>query len=148
MTFESPRSNRRRFDSRLSSTHSSPMNYRTRQREAVQTVLAQQKRPLTAQSILERAQKICPGIGAATVFRALKEGVASGEIRRVELPGLAPHYESAHQSHHHFFVCQSCHEVQPLPGCVQGLGKLLPKGSRMQSHELVIFGDCPVCASP
>lgn len=123
------------------------MNYRTRQREAVLQVLEQEHKPLTAQGILEKASAICPGIGAATVFRTLKDATQSGEIAKVELPGLPPHYEMRQASHHHFFVCETCREVQPLKGCVQGLRKLLPKGSRMTAHEVVIFGDCPTCAS-
>jgi Fur family ferric uptake transcriptional regulator len=123
------------------------MNYRTRQREAVLRVLSHEDKPLTAQVILTKANAICPGIGAATVFRTLKEAMQSGEISKVELPGLPPHYELRRDRHHHFFVCQTCHDIQPLEGCVQGLNRLLPKGSRMRDHEVVIFGDCSECAS-
>jgi Fe2+ or Zn2+ uptake regulation protein len=123
------------------------MNYRTRQREAVLRVLSQGDKLLTAQAVLVKANAIFRGIGASTVFRKLKEAMRSGEISKVELPGLPPHYGLRRDRHHHFFVCQTCHDVQPLEGCVQGLNRLLPKGSRMRGHEVVIFGDCSECAS-
>ncbi len=121
------------------------MSYQTRQREAVLRVLVEEGKPLTAQATLERAKSHCPGIGAATVFRSLKQAMATGEITKVELPGLAPHYEIVSDKHHHFFVCESCRQLLPLQGCVSGLKRLLPEGSRMTNHEVVIFGECPAC---
>jgi len=32
-----------------------------------------------------------------------------------------------------------------LEGCVEGLREILPSGSRMTNHEIVIFGECPEC---
>jgi Fur family ferric uptake transcriptional regulator len=123
------------------------MSYQTRQREAVLRVLAGEGRPLSAQSVFELAKTYCPGIGAATVFRTLKQAIEAGEIAKVELPGLPPHYEISSGKHHHFFVCESCHQLLPLEGCVSGLQKLLPSGSRMKNHEVVIFGECPECVA-
>ena len=123
------------------------MSYQTRQREAVLRVLLEDGKPLTAQSVLERAKVYCPGIGAATVFRTLKQAIETGEVCKVELPGLAPHYEVASEKHHHFFVCETCSQLLPLDGCVSGLQKLLPSGSRMKNHEVVIFGECPECVA-
>ncbi len=110
-------------------------------------VLREEAQPLSAQAVLDRAGPICPGIGAATVFRTLKQAVESGEVVKVELPGLAPHYELASSHHHHFFVCESCEQILPLQGCVNGLPKLLPSGSRMSHHEIVIFGECSTCVA-
>lgn len=122
------------------------MNYQTRQRQAVLRVLMEERKPLTAQSVLDRARVLCPGLGVATVFRILKHALEEGEIRKVELPGVAPHYERASQKHHHFFVCQVCSKLLPLEGCVDGLQKLLPPGTRMKNHEVVILGECETCA--
>lgn len=121
------------------------MSYRTRQREAVLRVLQEEENPLSAQEIFERAGAICEGIGEATVFRTLKQLLESQEITKVELPGVAPHYEITTERHHHYFVCESCKQLLPLHGCVSGLSKLLPSGSRMKHHEVVIFGECGNC---
>jgi Fur family ferric uptake transcriptional regulator len=121
------------------------MNYRTRQREAVLRVLQEEEGPLSAQIILARAGLICPGIGAATVFRILRQLLETQEITKVELPGLAPLYELVQGQHRHFFVCESCHQLLPLAGCVSGLAKLLPAGSRMKRHEIIVFGECGQC---
>lgn len=123
------------------------MNYQTRQRRAVLRVLVEESLPLTAQAIVERAGQYCPGIGQATVFRTLRQLLEAGEISKVELPGVPPHYELATRAHHHFFVCESCRKLLPLAGCVRGLSRLLPAGSRMARHEIVIYGACAVCAS-
>jgi Fur family ferric uptake transcriptional regulator len=121
------------------------MNYRTRQREAVLQVLSHGDKPLTAQAVFAKANAIYPGIGVVTVFRTLKEAMQSGEISKVELQELLPHYEKYCDSHHDFFVCQACQDVQPLQGCVKGLSKLLPKSCRMKDHEVVIFASGAIC---
>ncbi len=122
------------------------MNYQTRQRQAVLSVLQSEDQPLSAHQIHERAKKECVGIGAATVFRTLKQLLQAGQIAKVEVPGVPPHYERAPQPHHHFFVCKSCKQLLPLQGCVTGLNKLLPKGTRMSHHEIIVFGECAACS--
>lgn len=121
------------------------MSYRTRQRQAILQVLQEEKRPLSAQEIYQKAGEFCAGLGAATVFRTLKQLLEAGDLSKVELPGLAPHYERANGHHHHFFMCESCKQLLPLRGCVDGLSKLLPHGSSMKHHEIVIFGECASC---
>lgn len=134
-----------KIDSQLAKRQFAGMGYRTRQRETILRILREEGAPLPAHAILERAGESCPGIGSATVFRTLKQALESGEIAKVELPGLAPHYEITPAHHHHFFVCESCRRLRPLRGCVSGLSRLLPAGSRMKHHEIVVFGECSDC---
>ena len=122
------------------------MNYRTRQKEAVLDVLRAAEHPLSVEQIHQRAVQIFPEIGLSTVYRLLKQEIEGERIQRVELPEARSVYEPLPQKHHHYFVCDQCHVVLPLEGCVQGIPQLIPAGSRMKRHEFVVYGDCPECA--
>lgn len=123
------------------------MSYKTRQKSVVWGVLNGVGRPLTAAQLLSFARRELPGIGLSTIYRLLKEWVEAGRIVKVELPDVGPVYEPARQEHHHFFVCEGCHAVLPLRGCVKGISRLLPKGAQALRHEFVAYGLCGECSS-
>ncbi len=102
-------------------------------------------RPVTPKELLETASISSPGLGLATVYRALKRLVDSGEVRKIEAAGLPPHYERERSEHHHFFICEGCRKMFDLDGCCGGLNELLPRGFRMNSHEVIIYGACRDC---
>jgi len=118
----------------------------TQQQEAILRVLEEFGRPVAPQDLLEAASRRSPGLGLATVYRALKRLAAAGEVRKVEVAGLPPHYECLSEGHHHFFVCENCQRMFDLEGCSAGLKQLMPPGFRMRSHEIVIYGACRECA--
>ena len=120
--------------------------YLTKHKVALADVFERAKRPLTPSEVWEEARKKIPSLGIATVYRAIKQFAADGQIRSVEVPGIAPHYESAARHHHHFFLCQQCKRLFDLIGCVRGIRSLAPDGFRVQQHEIVLFGDCSSCA--
>lgn len=109
------------------------------------SVLEAQDRPVTPKELLEVASTQSPSLGLATVYRALKVLVETGQARKIEVAGLAPHYERNKKEHHHFFVCEDCKRIFDLYGCSGGLKELLPSGFTMTSHELTIFGACRDC---
>lgn len=121
------------------------MSYRTRQKEVVMEILGESGRPLTAEQVWEGAVNTVPEIGLSTVYRIMKAELEAGRVRRVEIPGAGSVYEVTASGHHHYFVCEQCHSVLAVEGCVGGIQKLLPEGSRMRRHEFVIYGDCPEC---
>ncbi len=122
------------------------MGYLTRQKLVLGEVFERAKRPLTASEICQEARRKIPSLGIATVYRAIKRSVSDGQIRPVEIPGVAPHYESAAKHHHHFFLCQQCRRLFNLIGCVRGVRALAPSGFRVQQHEIVLYGECSSCA--
>ncbi len=103
--------------------------------------------PMRAQEIQDAADRGAPGIGLATVYRALKWLIHSGDVVLVELPGDTPRYELAHQHHHHHFSCRSCGRVFEVDGCPGDLAKLAPQGFAVESHEVVLYGRCAGCVS-
>lgn len=121
------------------------MSYVTQQKQVVGRVFERAKRPLTPAEICAEARRSVPSLGMATVYRAIKQLVAEGLVRAVEIPGVAPHYESATRNHHHFFLCQQCERLFDLMGCLHGVQSLAPDGFRVQQHEIVLYGECAGC---
>lgn len=122
------------------------MNYATRQRSVILTILQRSERPLTVREIHERSGRDGAGIGLATVYRALKFFTEQGIVATVEIPGAAPCYEPADRGHHHHFLCQRCGRVFDLQGCVHEVDGLAPGGFQIQRHDIILYGLCAICA--
>jgi Fur family ferric uptake transcriptional regulator len=122
------------------------MPYTTPRKLVLADLIISSARPLTPAEIWAEAQKRLPKLGIATVYRALKQFVAEGQVRLVQIPGVPPHYESAARQHHHFFFCTHCHRLFNLIGCVRGILGLAPAGFKVNRHEIVLYGDCPDCS--
>jgi Fur family ferric uptake transcriptional regulator len=118
----------------------------TRQKEAIKAVLRDQTRPLLPDEIHELALMTVPTVGIATVYRSLKNLMAEGQVRCVEIPGQPPRYEGTEKGHHHHFHCQECQVVFDLQNCVEGLKKLAPSGFKVTDHEIILYGLCKKCA--
>ena len=120
----------------------------TAQRDAIRRALAEADGPLLAEEILVSARHLCPTVGQATVYRALRRFEESGEVQKVTIGDGRPRFESA-RPHHHHFRCRLCDRVYDIDGCVkspQALGENLPSGFRLEGHELVLFGVCADCS--
>lgn len=118
----------------------------TAQRAAIRQAFAAAGRPLGPQEVLAAARKLASGIGIATVYRAIRELVAAGELVEVELPGGGTRYEPAHAAgHHHHFHCRACNRMFCLTGCPGGLASLTPPGFTAERHEIAIYGLCASC---
>jgi Fur family ferric uptake transcriptional regulator len=120
------------------------MARQTRQRQAIRRAFEDAQRPLGASEVLEAAGSHTPGLGIATVYRALKGLVEEGWLTPVELPGEAPRYEPAGKKHHDHFRCRRCDRVFEI-ACAVRLPKL--RGFVVEDHEVVLTGLCAQCAS-
>ncbi len=121
------------------------MERSTRQRQAIRDAIAAAGRPLLPQEVLEHAQRGAPGLGQATVYRALKALVEDGALQVVSLPGENPRYEPAGHHHHHHFQCTDCQRVYDVHACPGDLARLAPPGFEVQDHELTLYGRCKDC---
>ena len=126
---------------------SMPTERTTRQRLAVRRTLETAGTPLRAQEVLVGAAEAVPGIGLATVYRALKAMIESGDVVTVALPGDTPRYELSHDEHHHHFSCRGCGQVFEVDGCPGDLSTLAPEGFAVEAHEVVLYGRCAGCLS-
>lgn len=118
----------------------------TRQKQAIQAVLEEQKGPLLPDDIHRLAVKTVPSLGIATVYRSLKNLQEEGQVCCVEIPGQPPRYERSDKGHHHHFHCKECGGVFDLDKCVEGLKKLAPPGFKVTDHEIILYGVCKSCS--
>jgi Fur family ferric uptake transcriptional regulator len=128
------------------STDSGASTRQTPQRNAVREALAGGSGPMSAKEILDAAAAQAPGIGMATVYRALKLLADEGLVAIVEIPGQPPRYELTGQGHHHHLYCRGCSKVFEIMQCPGDFADLCPPGFKVEGHELVLFGLCPECA--
>ena len=99
------------------------------------------------QEILEAAQSEVPRLGIATVYRNVRALLEEGWLQVVDLPGAPSRYEMADKDHHHHFHCRSCDSVYDIEDCPGSLKELTPRGYRLESHEIILYGLCSGCAS-
>jgi Fur family ferric uptake transcriptional regulator len=124
------------------------MERKTVQRQAILKAFELARRPLGPQEVLAVAQAAVPGLGIATVYRHLKALVASGQLAPVQISGEPPRYELVGKGHHHHFRCRTCEQVYDVTGCPGNLEPLVPKGFRLERHEVVLHGQCLTCRQP
>lgn len=118
----------------------------TKQRDAIRSAIQRAGVPVSPKEILHAAKSSVAGLGLATVYRTLRILADEGLIACVEIPGESPRYELAGKGHHHHFYCKSCGKVSEIHECPGDFEELVPKGYRLDGHELVLFGQCASCA--
>jgi Fur family ferric uptake transcriptional regulator/Fur family peroxide stress response transcriptional regulator len=121
----------------------------TPQRRAVLDVLRSSHDHPTAQDVLDRVRGTSPGIGAATVYRALGLLVESGQALELDLGDAAARYD-ANTARHDHVVCERCGAAAdvdaPLPPrLAENVTKV--SGFAVTGHDLRFRGLCPTCQS-
>lgn len=120
----------------------------TRQRSAIESVLKNADRPLNVHELQQLAAQTVDRLGMATVYRAIKNMLEEGLIRKVEIPEQTPHYEMADLHHHHHFYCEHCERVFEIEACPPGVNSLAPAGFQVKRHEITLYGTCSECGAP
>ncbi|MEM6333830.1 MAG: transcriptional repressor [Planctomycetota bacterium] len=121
------------------------MRRHSRYRQLIQDTLRDADGPLSATDV--QALLDDTGIGLATVYRLLNEGVEDGELVGVELPGGPRRFEPAGLPHHHHFECRACRKVFAVRGCPGRMERLVPDGFELEQHEVILFGRCADCVT-
>lgn len=120
----------------------------TAQRRVVAEVLAGEHVHLTADAVYGRAQRLLPEISLATVYNALNELVAMGEVLEIST-GLGPkRYDPNTTTPHHHLYCIECGALRDVtPEGTERLG--LPPSERhgfeLVDMDIVFRGRCPDC---
>ena len=138
----------------MSNENRSPLSRRVREggykltppRLAVLQVIEQENH-LSTGEIFQRAQTIQPGVGLATVYRALEIFTELGIVRPITLGDGPPTYIRAEGGHHHL-VCSACGAVIEFDEC--GSAALAAElaaryNFQIQSHLLEFYGLCANC---
>jgi Fur family transcriptional regulator, ferric uptake regulator len=115
-------------------------------RRQVVELLDQEGCALTALEIDKRL----PGVGRATVYRALEQLEGLGMVQRVDVKGDATGFERLDPSghHHHHIVCEQCGRVvafedDRLEQAIRALGER--PDFDVSSHEVTLRGECASC---
>lgn len=115
-------------------------------RRQVVELLGGERCALTA---LEIDQQL-PGVGRATVYRALEQLEDLGLIQRVDVKGDAAGFERVDPSghHHHHIVCEQCGRVVAFEDdrLEQAILALAERPDfKVSSHDVTLRGECASC---
>ena len=122
----------------------------TKARESLLTLLCEAMRPLSHQDIttLPGAQHL----DRVTIYRTLAALEEAGLVHRVRGMDAVWRYRGHNvkpdgcPGNHSHFLCLSCNVMyclddEPLPRVA------VPKGAEVKGKQLVVYGNCPDCAS-
>jgi Fur family transcriptional regulator, ferric uptake regulator len=120
----------------------------TAPRRAVAQLVAEHDGHFTAADLVEDAQAAYPGVGRATIFRALDLFTGLGLVERIDLPDGGHAYVACDTAHHHHAICTSCGRSLDvddlgLADVLAGIGER--SGFTVTAHRLEIFGVCAPC---
>ena len=121
----------------------------TPQRRAVAETLAGEHVHMTVEQVLAGARRIVPEISQATVYNALNELVALGEVQEVRVIGGPALYDPNVGDGHHHLVCRGCSlvfDVHPAGLDALRLPRAERHGVRVEGTEVVFWGTCSSCA--
>ncbi|MGO1974812.1 MAG: Fur family transcriptional regulator [Propionibacteriaceae bacterium] len=121
---------------------------RTRQRAAVEEILAGQEEFRTAQQIHDDLRHRGDSVGLTTVYRTLQAMADADEVDVIRSSEGEASYRRCSDGHHHHLVCRSCGRTVEISGpAVEKWARATADehGFREVSHDLEIFGTCGDC---
>ena len=121
---------------------------RTRQRAAVDDILAELAEFRTAQEIHDELRQRGDSVGLTTVYRTLQAMTEAGELDALRNADGETAYRRCSDGHHHHLVCRSCGRTVEVSGpAVERWANAVAAehGFRDVSHDLEIFGTCGDC---
>ena len=120
----------------------------TQPRRAVIEALCRARRSLDPEAIFERARKIHPEVGLATVYRTLDMLQALGHCSRVQIGGKGYALTCGETKLHVHLVCSKCMGITELEAddAMAGIQRQLESaGFKSQGHAIELVGLCEKC---
>ena len=118
----------------------------TQQKVAIEQAFEQCSRPLAVTEVHQIAAKTCKTLGMATVYRSVSRLVKNGWLTEVRLPNQSTRDARQSLAHHHHFHCEKCQTVFIVQAPCEALSTEIPKGFRVNRHELTFYGVCDGCS--
>lgn len=100
----------------------------------------------TAESVWEEVRAEMPSVSLRTVYQALNDLAAMGELRQLDL-GTGSHRFDPHLEHHDHFVCDECGSVIDLAPSSADIDAPHRLGHRVESTQIIHRGRCAACAA-
>ena len=125
-----------------------PAQRRTRQRAAVDEILAGRHEFRTAQEIHDDLRHRGDRVGLTTVYRTLQAMTEAGDLDAIRNSEGETAYRRCSTGHHHHLVCRNCGRTVEVSGpAVESWASAVAQqhGFRDVSHDLEIFGTCDRC---
>jgi Fur family transcriptional regulator, ferric uptake regulator len=120
-------------------------------RRAILELLDEQACALSAQEIEHALGERSRAVSRASVYRVMEELEAVGVVQRLDLGQGIVRYEAVRHGpgHHHHLVCERCGRLEPftdanLERAISRVSERVPLD--VSVHEIVIRGECRVCA--
>lgn len=118
------------------------------QRRLIAEVVSALPGAFTAEELHCAVAERAPGIGLATVYRALGAMQSAGSVSPVgERSGSALLAVCDRHDHHHHLVCTACRSVIGVdcPLSEAALASAAAAGHVITSHEITLYGLCASC---
>lgn len=120
----------------------------TRARRMVLEALIAATGHVTASDVVARVQARAPGVGRASVYRALGLLSRLGLVQASGLGSATTTYTLAPAGHHHHLVCVHCHKTVEFDDCyLADLQQQLAErfGFQINGHLVELYGQCLDC---
>ena len=116
------------------------------QRRAIALAADAATTAFSPEDLLAAVRRSSPGVGAATVYRALGAMESAGFVEAVGVRDGATLYSRCRRSgHHHHVVCTSCGSVAETGCSFDPSAEVTDTGFTISSHSLVLYGLCARC---
>ena len=117
----------------------------TRQKQLIQKILNEAKRPLSRDEVLAIGRKRMSSLGSATVDRTIRKMRENHNLVGLSFPGQPTRYELPAEKEHPHFICRACEKVFDLDIPMRLPSVTLPDGFNVSGGEVVYSGTCPKC---
>lgn len=121
----------------------------TPQRQLIYSMLAEEPGHPTIEAVHDAVLAVLPTVSLRTVYQALHDLEAMGEIRLVQV-GNGPLRVDTRPEHHAHLRCTACGRVQDVDVDLHDV--VLPveqrHGFALDGAEVIFSGRCPGCAPP
>ena len=122
---------------------------RSRQREAILSVLQGTKSHPTANWVYDEVRKMIPNISLGTVYRNLSKLSESGLIQKLDVGEGTDRFDANYEPHYHLY-CNFCQRLLdldlPYDARLNQKAEAI-QGTEIQWHQLVFYGKCCDCCS-
>jgi Fe2+ or Zn2+ uptake regulation protein len=117
----------------------------TASRRAVMLALDRLHPHPSVSEILREARNLAPTLGRATLFRALRQLTAAGQLRPVVGRGGRTAYLRLQDGRHHHFICLRCGKTQELSICPVCYRLQETVEADVLGHLVELYGICSDC---